>query len=112
MAAKVKCIIKRPDERYGHMTNISTTLENLQKTVDGPIESVTISDTTDPKLILICNEEGKIRKLERNFRIGSGWLADTIVGTVIIIGADKEGELVDIPISYDLWKEILKGWSN
>lgn len=35
MAGKVKVIIKRPDEKYGHVTNISTTLENLQRTVEG-----------------------------------------------------------------------------
>lgn len=27
---KIKVIIKRPDEQYGHVTNISNTLENLQ----------------------------------------------------------------------------------
>lgn len=33
MASKIKTIIKRPDEQYGHVTHISQTLENLQKTV-------------------------------------------------------------------------------
>jgi len=35
MAQKIKVIIKRPDEKYGHVTGISRTLENLQKTVGG-----------------------------------------------------------------------------
>lgn len=111
MAPKVKCIIKRPDERYGHVTNISTTLENLQKTVDGHVESVAISRNTDPQLIMICNEEGKLNGSQINFKMGTRY-PDYVRGTVIIIGADKEGELVDIPISYDLWKAILKGWGN
>ena len=38
--AKIRAIIKRPDEKYGHVTNISPTLENLQKTVGGYIEPV------------------------------------------------------------------------
>lgn len=29
--AKIKVIIKRPDERFGHVCNISNSLENLQK---------------------------------------------------------------------------------
>ena len=40
---KIKCIIKRPDEEYGHVTNISPRLENLQKTVEGYIETVPLS---------------------------------------------------------------------
>ena len=31
MDAKVRCIIKRPDEQYGHVTNISVSLKNLQR---------------------------------------------------------------------------------
>ena len=31
--AKIKVIIKRPDEKAGHVTNISASLKNLQKTV-------------------------------------------------------------------------------
>ena len=39
---RIKVIIKRPDEKYGHVTYISDSLENLQKTVGGPIEIVSI----------------------------------------------------------------------
>ena len=35
---KVRVIIKRPDEKFGHVTNISVRLENLQKTVDPEAE--------------------------------------------------------------------------
>ena len=44
--AKVRCIIKRPDEKYGHVTNISVTLKNLQKIVGGFIQTVTLTDNT------------------------------------------------------------------
>ena len=30
---KVRVIIKRPDEEFGHVTNISPSLENLQRNV-------------------------------------------------------------------------------
>lgn len=50
---KIKVIIKQPG-RAPYVTNISNTLENLQKTVDGYIETVTLCSD----LVIICNEEG------------------------------------------------------
>ena len=109
MDAKVRCIIKRPDEQYGHVTNISVSLKNLQRIVDGPIETVPCGRN----MAIICNEEGKIRGLEPNFRIGSGWLADVIVGEAIVIGVDVDREdFCDLSISFDVWKKLLKGWEN
>jgi len=105
---KRKVIIKRPDEEFGHVTNISISLENLQKTVDGPIEMVTLIDS--PKTVMICNEEGKLRRLDRNFRM-CRYFPDIIVGTVIICGVENE-DLADIPISFDAWKRLLKSWDN
>ena len=106
--AKVRCIIKRPDEQYGHVTNISTSLKNLQRIVEGPIEMVSCGGSS----VIICNEEGKLRGLEKNFVIGfSGMVTDVIVGEVIVIGVDGE-DLCDLPISFDAWKRLLKEWGN
>jgi hypothetical protein len=82
---KIKVIIKRPDEKAGHVTWISNTLANLQRTVDGPIEVVKIGNSG---LLMICNEEGKIRGLERNFIMGTVPCDYIIVGTVILSGQD------------------------
>ena len=105
MAYKIRAIIKRPDEPFGHMTNISNTLANLQNTVGGYIETITIRDG----LVIVCNEEGKLKGLAPNFRIPG----DEIVGTVIICG-EKPGEdgdeFCDIPIEFAEWKEYLKRW--
>ena len=96
--AKIKVIIKRPDEQYGHVTHISARLENLQNTVGGYIETVPVIKG----VLLICNEEGKLRDLEPNM-----WLyGDLIRGTVIICGQDGE-EFGDIPISLQQWKIIV-----
>jgi len=97
---KIKVIIKRPDEQYGHMTHISNTLENLQHTVDGYIEVVPLRSD----LVMICNEEGKIDELDYNFTLKG----DDIVGTVIICGTNED-EFADVPISLLEWKEILRG---
>lgn len=109
MDYKRRVIIKRPDEKFGHMTNISTTLENLQKTVEGHIEMVQIA--SEPHIVMLCNEEGKLRQLQPNFYFGHAF-RDLICGTVIIAGADDEGELVDIPISFSTWKMLLQKWGN
>ena len=54
---KIKSIVKRADEEYGHMTWISNTLENLQRTVGGYIETVTLPGG----VVIICDEEGRIK---------------------------------------------------
>ena len=98
---KIKVIIKRPDEEYGHMTHISDSLENLQKTVGGYIECVTFS-----QFVILCNEEGKIRGLPFNMNIGT---FDTLVGTIIVLGIDGE-DFADCPIDFKTWKNIVRRW--
>lgn len=106
MEGKVKVIIKRPDEEYGHVTNISTSLKNLQKAVEGYIETVSVGENA----VCICNEEGKILKLQPNFWMGTKY-KDLIRGTVVIAGVDGS-ELVDIPFDFGTWKRLLKKWGN
>lgn len=109
--AKIKAIIKRPDEKTGHVANISTSLENLQKTVEGNIETVVVGE--NPKVIMICNEEGKIRNLQQNFRIDGEIFFGFIRGTVIICGESEDGEdFADVPIDIETWRQYLKAWGN
>ena len=105
MNYKMRVIIKRPDEQFGHVTNISNRLENLQKTVEGYIEVVPVKQSPDGKdIILICNEEGKLRGLPHNFYLWD----EEIVGTVIICGIDGD-EFGDLPLTFGLaeWKKLL-----
>ena len=99
---KVRVIIKRPDEHYGHVCNISTTLENLQKTVGGYIETITFED-----FVIIVNEEGKIQGLEPNMLIGM----DMLVGTIIVIGTKGE-EFSDLDLDFSVWKKLVDKWGN
>ena len=117
MAKKIKCIVKRPDEQFGHMTWVSDSLENLQKTVGGYIETVSIDDH---KLVLIVNEEGKLRDMPYNFTarklidnnaFGNLYGQFPIFGTVIACGADGD-EFADIPIDFNEWKALLCEWGN
>ena len=110
---KINCIVKRPDEKYGHMTAISDTLENLQRTVGGYIEPVTLGEVErDDKqidIVLLCDEDGKLFNKPKNIILN--W--DIIVGDVVIVGADGE-DFCDIPITFAEWREMLpkidRGW--
>ncbi len=97
MAHKIKVIVKRPDEKYGHVTNISCTLENLQKTVGGYIETLTL-----PGFTIICNEEGIPLGLEENCKV----YGFTFFGTIIVAGVNDE-DFDDVGIEFDTWKVIL-----
>jgi hypothetical protein len=101
---KVRCIIKRPDEPIGHVTNISVSLNNLQRIVQGYIEYVRLS--TD--LYVICNEEGLINDMPYNCSLGG----HQFFGDIIIIGADPDNEesgVCDLPITFKEYKETFFG---
>lgn len=104
--SKIRAIVKRADEKYGHMTNVSNTLKNLQNIVDGPIEVVSITEN----IACICNEEGKLRGLPKNFILGQV-MKDVIVGDVIIVGVDGE-DFCDLDLQFGTWKILLDSWGN
>lgn len=93
---KIRALIKRPDEDIGHITAISDSLGNLQRTVQGNIETVTIR----PGVVIICNEEGRFLGLEHNCEVkGRDLLGEFKVpfcGDIIVVGTDGE-EFCDLP---------------
>lgn len=110
---KIRAIIKRPDEQFGHVTNISCTLENLQRTVGGYIETVTFPGA-DPKdtFVIICNEEGRLRDLPYNFVL---FVTDTrwmiwdpipLYGDIVVLGVDED-EFADCPLQLADWKKMV-----
>lgn len=101
MAEKIKVIIKRPDERFGHVTNISNTLENLQQTVEGYIETLTM-----PGYVLILNEEGRLDGSPFNCNVAGFNLFDTI-----IVAGRNGSEFADVGISFKEWKEIINEYN-
>lgn len=108
MAKKLKAIIKRPDEPYGHMTSISATLENLQKTVGGYIETVGLTKSD----VIIVNEEGKLLGLEKNLRMyGDTAYSDTLVGTIIVLGTNGD-EFADVKMDFRTWKKLVDKWEG
>lgn len=109
MSGKIKVIIKLPDEKYGHVTYISPTLENLQKHVGGYIQAVPI--LPEKGVVMICNEDGKNLGLKKNFMMGYSPFRDMVVGTVILCGS-YDDDFADVPIDISAWKLVLKLWGN
>ena len=67
---------------------IENSLEGIQEIVQGYIECVTLRDKAGEDLVLICNEEGKIRNLPMNAMIPE--IDDMIFGTFLIAGTDRD----------------------
>lgn len=96
MDKKISVIIKEPGKVPRHV-NISTTLENLQRTVGGYIETVTFA--TDA--CIICNEEGRLQGLPFCCRI----FGVDFVGTIIMIGVNGE-DFTDWPLTFADTKKL------
>ena len=82
MEKKILVIIKDPGQKPRVEPAFENTLENMQKTVGGYIETVTLA--TD--LIFICDEEGRLKDYEHNCSI----CGVDFVGTVIAVGSKGE----------------------
>lgn len=94
---KIKAIIKKPEDEFGRLVEIENELEVFQNIVGGYIET-----TGYKNLVIICNEEGKLRGLEPNIVLGR----DMLVGTIIVCGASGD-EFADIPIDMRKWEQIV-----
>ena len=100
--SKIKVFIKKPSEK-AYELKINNSLAVLQDTVGGYVESVTVADD----LVILCDEEGRIKGKPYNCCISGV----DFVGTVIIAGVDRE-EFGDVPIDLDeariLFPELFK----
>lgn len=75
---QILVVIKEPGQAPRVEPLFDNTLEAFQKAVGGYIETVTIAE----ELVIICNEEGRLRGLPFNVNVcGIGF-----VGTVVAVG--------------------------
>lgn len=93
----ISALIKRPGEIPRHV-NLSNRLEALQKSVDGYIETVTLTND----LVILCDEEGRIKGKPYNCSI-CGY---DFVGDIVIVGRDGE-EFADLPVEWKILKKLL-----
>ena len=91
----IRVLIKEPG-KAAEMRMIENTLESLQKIVGGYIETVTMF----VDLVVICNEEGRIKEMPFNCEL----FGVDFVGTIILAGVDGE-EFGDAPMDEETWRE-------
>lgn len=85
----IKVLVKEPG-KPAFFKEIESELEPAKTVVGGWIEVATIS--YNPSILMICNEEGKLKGLEHNFKLRG----DSIVGTVFFARGTEEGEIVGL----------------
>ena len=95
---KISVLIKDPGKNPRHV-HIENSLKNLQTTVGGYIETVTLADDA----VIICNEEGRLQGLPYCCTI----CGVDLVGTVVIAGVAGE-EFADLPGDFKSWKKMFR----
>ena len=89
---RITIVVKHPGQEP-KMVVVDNELDVFQGIVDGNIE---IAGYIDTNMMVICNEEGKLRGMQPNIWIHRRWHeVDTIVGTVFAVKYDGE-EFVDM----------------
>lgn len=85
------------------------TLKLLQRLVGGYIE-VVHPDGFPQDVVLICNEEGKLRDLPFNFFVNIFQYPDAICGTAVFCaeGINADGELDLVPLTYSQAEMVAK----
>lgn len=98
----MRIVIKEPNEkpRSTFVPRGGAQLHILQNLVDGYIEVYPIRDD----LLLIINEEGKLKDKPMNFFIPN----DYVSGTAVFVGKDGE-DFTDCPYTCGEIEEIIEG---
>ena len=84
----IRVVLCDPGKK-ARVTTVKNDLKALQNMVDGPIECV--YPYADP-VGIICNEEGKLERLEpnRSLRDDQGKIYDVLVGRFMVVGLGYE----------------------
>lgn len=99
MSEMIRVVAKQPGASPRTML-ISNRLESLQNRVGGYIETVSVFRD----IVMICNEEGKLKRMAPNFLYGF----DMIVGPVVFAGVERD-KLVSLkPEQIEMVKELIK----
>lgn len=101
--SKINIVYKLPGMMPVNMT-IEDELEYYQTLVNGYIEVFDLY--TFPDTVIICNEEGKLKGMKYNCTIEN----EHLVGPIIFVGFNDEGDFVDCPRSIEEILMIMHDW--
>ena len=83
MSTKMLKALKKCVGASWEVIEIADTLEDIQGEIGGYIETVTLADD----VVILCDEEGRLKDLPDNCEIGGVMF----VGTILIVGIDGDG---------------------
>lgn len=86
-SGKIKVVLQHPGE-VSVIATVPNTLKAMQQAVGGYIETLTLPNG----LLVVLDEEGRLKGLKPNVRSMYG----VFVGTVLITKSNDEGELVSL----------------
>lgn len=96
MSALLKAIIKEPGKEAEEFI-ILNDLKALQSLVGGYIETVMVEED----VVVICDEEGRIKKKPYNC-----WFDGiSFVGTIVVLGS-KDEDFDNVPITLEQFREL------
>lgn len=96
MTYKIRVVMCPADpDRKPYITNISNSLENMQRTVGGYIESVTFRGVDEGVYAVIRDEEGRLKRYRPNCEIAGV----DFVGDVFVARVDGD-EFSDVPLGF------------
>ena len=99
MSEMIRVVTKQPGASPRTML-ISNRLESLQNRVGGYIEIVSVFKD----VVLICNELGKVNRMQPNFLYGF----DMIVGPVVFAGTQRDKLVSLTPEQIEKVRELIK----
>ena len=99
MSEMIRVVTKQPGASPRTML-ISNRLESLQNRVGGYIETVSVFRD----VVMICNEEGKLKRMVPNFLYGF----DMIVGPVVFAGTQRDKLVSLTPEQIEKVRELIK----
>ena len=96
----MRALYKAPDDTKFRQILVPNERHPLQELVGGYIETVTVQ--VKPQVIVICNEEARLKRLPYNCTIeGKDYTGEfdcPFFGPILLVGADGD-EFTDVPIS-------------
>ena len=87
----MRVVMMEPGEK-AYVTDIDSSLETMQTIVGGYIECI---NPWGNKIVMVCNDEGKIAGLPLNIAINTEWCRDIICGTIFFCSEAGE-DLTDL----------------
>lgn len=90
---RIKVVYKKPGNK-AITIEVLNELKEFQYLIEGYIEVIHIPELGKKEILIICNEEGKIKQFDNNIYCDE--LNDILVGNLIAASCDDEGNFTSL----------------